>query len=73
MLESRVIEVNGIFVGTAVASRECGGWRFVAADSRAMALDGSVSPTFDEARRLARQAYLGVRPSAERQPVAAET
>jgi hypothetical protein len=51
MLQSHVIEVEGTFVGAAV--RQAGGFRFVAVDLRVEELDGAVTPTLADTRRLA--------------------
>jgi hypothetical protein len=58
MNESRVIEVDGVFLGAAVSLPQAQGWRIVAADARVGQLDGTVAATLPEVRRLARQAYL---------------
>lgn len=57
MLDSRIIEVNGIFLGTAVAERGQHGWRFVSADQRAQEADGKVAADYRGAEALARQAF----------------
>ncbi len=56
MQNSKVVEINGIFVGAAV--RQASGWRFVAADPRVTLADGQVAETFREAQSLARAAFL---------------
>lgn len=56
MLQSHVIDVDGVFVGTAV--RIDRGYRFVAIDFRLEELDSSVWPTLDDVRRLARRTLL---------------
>jgi hypothetical protein len=58
MQDSRIIEVNGVFVGAAVALPDATGWRIVAADDRVRRLHGTVATTLNEVRRLAKQAYL---------------
>jgi hypothetical protein len=58
MNESRVIEIDGVFLGAAVSLPQAQGWRIVAADARVGQLDGLVAATLPEVRRLARQAYL---------------
>jgi hypothetical protein len=50
MLQSHIIEVDGVFVAAAV--RQDVGYRLVAIDLRAEELDGSVWSTLEEARRL---------------------
>ncbi len=60
MLESRIIEIDGIFLGAAVALRGMEGWRFVSAHCRAQGLNGRIAPSLEAVRRLARQAYLGL-------------
>ncbi len=72
MQDSRVIEVDGVFLGAAVALPHAQGWRIVAADSRVHPLDGTVVATLPEVRRLARQAYQASRcPPMARLPSAA--
>jgi len=56
MQNSKVVEINGVFVGAAV--RQDSGWRFVAADPRVSLADGQVAATFREAQALARHAFL---------------
>ena len=56
MLQSRVVEVDGTFVGTAVRQSE--GYRFVAIDVRLDELDWRVWPTLAELRRHVRAACL---------------
>jgi hypothetical protein len=43
MLNSRVIEVDGIFLGAAIDLPAQEGWRFVAADTRVIDLNGHVA------------------------------
>jgi len=50
MLQSHIIEVDGVFVAAAVTHEF--GFRLVAVDLRAEELDGSVWPSLEEARRL---------------------
>jgi hypothetical protein len=50
MLQSHVIDIDGAFVGAAV--RLDIGYRFVATDLRVEELDGFVSPTLDDVKRL---------------------
>jgi hypothetical protein len=58
MQDSRIIEVNGVFVAAAVALPNAQGWRIVAADDRVSPLNGTVAATLNEVRRLAKQAYF---------------
>jgi hypothetical protein len=51
MLQSHVIEIDGLFVAAAIQHDQ--GYRIVAIDPRIEELDGSVWPTLDHARRLA--------------------
>jgi hypothetical protein len=59
MLQSHVIDVDGIFVGAAV--RLDTGYRFIATNMKVEDLDGSTWPTLAEIQRLARRVYLGGR------------
>jgi hypothetical protein len=54
MLQSHIIEIDGVFVGAAV--RLDRGYRFVATDMRLEDLDGSIWPNLEDVRRLARRA-----------------
>lgn len=56
MLQSHIIEVDGVFVGVAV--RIDRGYRFVAIDFRLKELDTSVWPTLDDVRLRARRSLL---------------
>lgn len=56
MLQSHIIDVNGNFVGAAVRLDK--GYRFVALNLRVEELDGSVWPSLDVVRRLARQLFV---------------
>lgn len=51
MIQSHIIEIEGTFVGAAV--RQEHGYRFVAVDLRLEELDGAVSATLADTRRLA--------------------
>jgi hypothetical protein len=53
MLQSHIMEVDGVFVGVAI--RIDRGYRFVATDFRLEELDTSIWPTLDEVGRLARR------------------
>jgi hypothetical protein len=57
MLQSHVIDIDGIFAGAAV--RLDTGYRFIATNMKLDDLDGSVWPSLDDIRRLARQALQG--------------
>jgi hypothetical protein len=61
MHQSRVIEVDGVFLAAAMALPNAEGWRIVAADARVGQLDGAVAGSLQEVRRLARQAYQAAR------------
>lgn len=52
MLQSHVIDIDGVFVGAAV--RLHNGYRFVATDLRLEDIDGSHWPSLDDVRRVAR-------------------
>ena len=56
MIQSHVIDVDGVFVGAAV--RLDTGYRFVATDFRLEELDSTIWPTLADVRRLARILYL---------------
>lgn len=53
MLQSHVIDVDGVFVGAAI--RIDRGYRFVATDFRMEDLDSSIWPTLTDIRRVARR------------------
>ena len=59
MLQSHVIDVDGAFVGAAI--RLDRGYRFIATDMRLEDLDGSIWPTLEDVKRLARQWLVGKR------------
>jgi hypothetical protein len=61
MLDSRVIEVDGIFLGAAVSLPAHEGWRFVAADTRMGGIDGCVTHSLDETQRMAKRALFAAR------------
>jgi hypothetical protein len=61
MQQSRVIEVDGVFLAAAVALSNAQGWRIVAADPRVVGLDGRIVASLQDARRLARQAFQAAR------------
>jgi hypothetical protein len=54
MLQSHIIEIDGVFVGAAI--RIDRGYRFVATDLRLEDLDSSIWPTLADVRRVARRA-----------------
>jgi hypothetical protein len=53
MIQSHVIDVDGVFVGAAV--RLDRGYRFVATDVRLEDLDATIWPTLADVQRLARR------------------
>jgi hypothetical protein len=57
MADSRVIEVNGVFLGAAVALPHQAGWKFVAANDRVGPLNGRIASSLSEARLMARGAF----------------
>ena len=57
MLQSYVIDIDGNFVGAAV--RLDNGYRFIATDMKLEDLDGSVLPTLDDVKRIARRIFIG--------------
>ena len=59
MLQSHVIDIDGNFVGAAI--RLDSGYRFVAINIRVEELDGTIWPTLDTVRRLARQLFISGR------------
>jgi hypothetical protein len=56
MIQSHVIDVDGVFVGAAL--RLDTGYRFVATDYRLEELDSTIWPTLADVRRLARTLFL---------------
>ncbi len=56
MLQSHVVEVDGVFVGAAV--RQPDGYRFVAVDTRLDGIDGRLWTTLGEVRRHVRASFL---------------
>ena len=56
MIQSHVIDVDGVFVGVAV--RLDTGYRFVATDFRLDDLDSTIWPTLADIRRLAHSLFL---------------
>jgi len=57
MLQSHVIDIDGVFVGAAI--RLDTGYRFIATDMRLEALDSTTWPSLADVRRLARQVIDG--------------
>jgi hypothetical protein len=56
MIQSHVIDVDGVFVGVAV--RLDTGYRFIATDFRLEQLDSTIWPTLADVQRLARSLDL---------------
>ena len=78
MQKSKIVEVDGIFIGAVVLLSDSEGWRFVAADHRADEANGRTAPTLYEAQLLAKKAFFSsrnpggaFRPGAAPQPAAA--
>ena len=59
MIQSHIVEIDGIFVGAAV--RQPDGYRFVAVDVRLDDLDGRVLPSLPDVQRQARSLFLTAR------------
>ena len=55
MLQSHIIDIDGVFVGAAV--RIDRGYRFVATDIRMEELDSSIWPSLADVQRVARRVY----------------
>lgn len=56
MLESKIIEIDGVFLGTAIQVQGVGGRRFYAAHESVRALHNAVEPDFAVlARHVAQQ------------------
>ncbi len=62
MQTSKVVEVDGIFIGAAIMLLNAEGWRFVAAHARAQQADGITAPTLVEAQLAAKRAFVASRP-----------
>jgi hypothetical protein len=58
MQTSKIVEVDGVFIGAAVLLPGAQGWRFVAADHRADDADGRTAPTLYGAQQLAKRAFF---------------
>jgi hypothetical protein len=52
MLQSHVIDIDGVFVGAAVRLHDS--YRFVATDLRLDEIDGTLWPSLNDVRRVAR-------------------
>ena len=61
MQTSKVVEVDGVFIGAAVLLPNNKGWRFVAAHARALEADGITAPTLHDAQLAARRAFVASR------------
>ena len=66
MLQSHVVDIDGVFAGAAV--RQPDGYRFVAVDGRLGELDGRVWATLNEVRRHARSTLLSGHAPVRQQP-----
>ncbi len=74
MQKSKIVEVDGIFIGAAVLLSEQEGWRFIAADHRADGANGRTVPTLHDAQQLAKKAFFSSRsPALTPLPPVAET
>ncbi len=58
MEKSKVVEVDGVFIGAAVLLPNNKGWRFVAAHTRAQNADGMTAPTLHDAQMAAKRAFM---------------
>jgi hypothetical protein len=63
---SKIVEVDGIFIGATLHVPDADGWRFVSTDQRADAADGAVAPTLADAQKLAKRAFLTTRKTTTR-------
>jgi hypothetical protein len=59
MKDSKIIEVNGIFLGAAIMLRDQAGWQVVAANARVAPADGQIAATFNDASAIVMRAYYG--------------
>jgi hypothetical protein len=64
MQKSKIVEIDGIFIGVVVLLSDTEGWRFVAADHRAEEANGCIAPTLHDARQLAKRAFFSSRSTA---------
>ncbi len=72
MQKSKIVEIDGIFIGAVVLLSDAEGWRFVAADHRADGANGCTAPTLHEIQQLAKKAFFSSRsPSGTLRPIAA--
>ena len=62
MLQSHIVEIDGVFVGAAI--RLAQGFRFVAVDHRLGVLNGSVTGSLMELTRQVRSVLISGRPPA---------
>jgi hypothetical protein len=67
MLQSHVIDIDGVFVGAAVRLHD--GYRFVATVLRLDEIDGSLWPSLNDVRRVARARLSAGRYPAQTLPV----
>ena len=58
MQSSKVIEIDGVFIGAAIRLAEPQGWQFVSADCRTSEADGHIAPTLYDTQMLARRAFV---------------
>ncbi len=58
MQSSKIIEIDGVFVGAALHVSDAQGWRFVAADTRVDGADGVMSASLEDAQMAARRAFF---------------
>jgi hypothetical protein len=59
MIRSEVVEVDGVFLGTAILHAGCSGLTFVALHEDVRALNGQVWPTLEAVRRQVAGKYRG--------------
>ncbi|MDQ1079833.1 hypothetical protein [Pseudoroseomonas cervicalis] len=64
MIRSRPVEIDGRFVGIAIAQE--GGWRFLATDPAARGAEGEVFPGVAEMRRRVQAALIESRIAPQR-------
>ena len=58
MQTSRIIEIEGIFVGAAMLAGDGETWCFKAADSRTSAAEGAVAGSLADLETMARRAFF---------------
>lgn len=61
MQRSKIIQIDGIFLASAVALPDAQGWQLVATDARVGCVDGYVAASFEDAQIMARRAYFSAR------------